>query len=110
MNEVMAIIRPDRWRATQSRIEALGLPECIQHRVLGRGRERGLRYLSRQGAAAGTGVQFFPKRMLWWIVEESQVESLIEAIIDAEPHRRIRRRQDLCIGGRGIDSHLPGGS
>lgn len=82
MNEVMAIIRPDRWRATQSRIEALGLPECIQHRVLGRGRERGLRYLSRQGAAAGTGVQFFPKRMLWWSVEESQVEPLIEAIID----------------------------
>ncbi len=83
MNEVMAIIRPDRWQSTQSRLKGLSLPECTQHRVLGRGRERGLRYLSRQGAAAGTGVQFFPKRMLWWIVEERQVEPLIEAIIDA---------------------------
>ncbi len=83
MNEVIAIIRPDRWQATQSRLEGLGPPECTQHRVLGRGRERGLRYLSRQGAAEGTGVRFFPKRMLSWIVADSQVELLIEAIIDA---------------------------
>ena len=83
MNEVIAIIRPDRWQATQSRLEGRTLPECTQHRVLGRGRERGLRYLSRQGASEGTGVQFFPKRMLSWIVAQSQVESLIGAIIDA---------------------------
>ena len=42
-----------------------------------------MRYLSREGASEGTGVQFFPKRMLSWIVADSQVEPLIEAIMDA---------------------------
>lgn len=83
LKEVIAIIRPHRWLETKQRVQRLRLHACTQHRVLGRGRERGLRYLPRQGAHAGVGVHYLPKRMVTWIVEESQVDSLVQAIIEA---------------------------
>ncbi len=83
MNEVIALIRPERWLATQARLERLAPPPSTQHRVLGRGRELGLRFLSRQGAATGAGIQYLPKRMVTWVVEEVHVAPLVEAIIEA---------------------------
>lgn len=83
MNEVIAIIRPERWRTTQATLERLAPPPSTQHRVLGRGREMGLKFLSRRGAAKGPGVQYLPKRMVTWVVEDEQVPALIEAIIQA---------------------------
>lgn len=82
MKEVIAIIRPERWPAMQLKLEELDLPEPTQHRVLGRGREQGLRYLAREGAAQGGGVRYLPKRMLSWVIEEQQVPPLIEAIVE----------------------------
>lgn len=83
MHEVIAIIRPERWHATQATLERLAPPPSTQHRVLGRGRELGLRFLSRLGAANGAGVRYLPKRMVTWVVEEAQVAPLVEAIIEA---------------------------
>ena len=88
MKEVIAIIRPERWFATRARVEQLGLPEFTEHRVLGRGRERGLRYLSRQGGA-GIGVRCLPKRMASWIVEDAQAPRLIEAVIEENQTGRL---------------------
>lgn len=82
LKEVIAIIRPQRWSATKLRVQRLRVQAFTQARVLGRGRERGLRYLPRKGAAPHTGVRYLPKRMISWIVEESQVEALICAIIE----------------------------
>ncbi len=81
MKEVLAIIRPQKWTETKRRLHALGLPACVQQRVLGRGRERGLQYLPRRGAEAGIGVRYLPKRMVSWVVEAHQVEPMVHAIM-----------------------------
>ena len=83
LKEVVAIIRPQRWSQTKLRVQRLRVQAFTQTRVLGRGRERGLRYLPRKGAAHGMGVRYLPKRMISWIVEETQVESLVRAVIEA---------------------------
>ena len=74
MKEIIAVIRPERYHETKQRVQRLRLPALTQHRVLGRGHARGLRYLPRRGAAPGMGVRYLPKRMLSWIVEDTQVE------------------------------------
>ena len=40
-------------------------------------------FLARRGAATGTGFRYLPKRMVSWVVAESQVESLVKAIMEA---------------------------
>jgi nitrite reductase (NADH) large subunit len=83
LKEVIAIIRPESWIKTKSRVEQLGIEAFTQHRVAGRGRQRGLHFLARRGAASGTGFRYLPKRLASWIVPASQVQSLVDAIIDA---------------------------
>ena len=82
LKEVIAIIRPACWTATKQRLQRLRIPAFTQQRVLGRGRERGLRYLPRHGAPAHAGVRYLPKRMISWIVEEADVRPLIDAVMD----------------------------
>ena len=89
MKEVIAVIRPERHHETKQRVQRLRLPAFTQHRVLGRGHARGLRYLPRQGAAPGTGVRYLPKRMMSWIVEDAQVDPLIRALLDANQTGRL---------------------
>ena len=102
MKEVIAIIRPERWHQTSVRVQGLclpapqsgaarqaGLSALTHHRVLGRGRERGLRYLPRQHAALGVGVRYLPKRLISWVVEETHVEPLVRAIIDVNRTGRV---------------------
>jgi nitrogen regulatory protein PII len=83
LKEVIAIIRPERWLRTRLKVESLGIFACTQHRVVGRGKQRGLHFLARRGATSGTGFRYLPKRMASWIVPERQVEKLVEAIIEA---------------------------
>ena len=83
LKEVIAIIKPERWVETKTRVQQLCLPAFTQARVLGRGRARGLRYLPRHGASTRTGMRYLPKRMISWIVEERRVEPLVQAIIAA---------------------------
>ena len=83
LKEVVAIIRPQRWLHTKLRVQRLRVQAFTQARVLGRGRERGLRYLPRKGAAIGIGVRYLPKRMISWVIEEAHVEPLVRAIIEA---------------------------
>ena len=82
MKEVIAIIRPQQWSPTKLRLQRLHVQAFTHTRVLGRGRERGLRYLPRAGAARGMGVRYLPKRMISWVVEEAHVEPLVNAIIE----------------------------
>jgi nitrite reductase (NADH) large subunit len=83
LKEVIAIIRPERWLKTKSKVESLGIFAYTQHRVVGRGRQRGLHFLARRGATSGTGFRYLPKRMASWIVAESQVDKLVETIMEA---------------------------
>jgi nitrogen regulatory protein PII 2 len=82
LKEVIAIIRPERWIKTKQKLETLGFFAYTQNRVSGRGRQGGLRFLARRGAASGTGFRYLPKRMISWIVPEAQVEMLVQAIMD----------------------------
>src|SRR5262249_50578113 len=83
LKEVVAIIRPERWHKTKLNVESLGITAFTHHRVAGRGRQRGLQFLARRGAAPETGFRFLPKRMVSWIVAESQVETLVQAIMES---------------------------
>lgn len=83
LKEVIAIIRPERWLKTKLEAESLGITAFTHHRVAGRGRQRGLQFLARRGAASGTGFRFLPKRMVSWVVAESEVEDLVQAIMES---------------------------
>gem|GEM_PF-2441496 len=83
LKEVIAIIRPECWIKTRARVQKLGIYTSIQHRVVGRGRQRGLHFLARRGAKSGTGFRYLPKRMASWIVPVSQVGPLVDAVIGA---------------------------
>jgi len=83
LKEVIAIIRPECWIKTRARVQKLGIYASIQHRVVGRGRQRGLHFLARRGAKSGTGFRYLPKRMASWIVPVSQVGPLVDAVIGA---------------------------
>ena len=82
LKEVIAVIRPERYHDTKRRAQRVRVQAFTQQRVLGRGRERGLRYLPRRGAMRGAGVPYLPKRLVSWIVEAHQVAPLIQALID----------------------------
>ena len=79
MKEIIAVIRPGCWFATRDRIERLGVTEWTEHRVLGRGRDRGLRYLAGQGGP--TGVAFLPKRLVSCLAPDAQAPALVAAIL-----------------------------
>ncbi len=79
--EVVALLRPERWAATRSRLEDFPVA-YTERRVLGRGRERGLQYLPRQGARPA-GIRCLPYRMISWEVPASLVDSVVQAILEA---------------------------
>ena len=81
MKEVIAFIRSERWQATRDALYAMGVEDLVQHRVLGRGRQRGLRYLRRASGAGAGDMLFLPKRMIVCLVADQQVEAVVEAII-----------------------------
>ena len=88
MKEVIAIIRPEKWQPTKDALQGLGVLELTQNRVLGRGRQRGLRYLRRAtrgrdgpGTMATVSVQFLPKRMVSWLVPDEMLNELLGTLI-----------------------------
>ena len=89
MKEVLAIIRPERWTATKAALGRLGLPAFTHRRVLGRGRARGLKYIPRHGAAPQTAVAWLPKRMIFWVVEDHAVTSIVQALVEANQTGRL---------------------
>lgn len=89
MKEVLAIIRPERWTATKAALGRLGLPAFTHRRVHGRGRARGLKYVPRHGAAAQTAVAWLPKRMIFWVVEDHAVTSIVTALVEANQTGRL---------------------
>ena len=82
LKEVIAVIRPQRWQATKQRLQRLRLPAFTHQRVVGRGRERGLRYLPRASASGQTAVRYLPKRMISWIVEAHHVDAVVQALLE----------------------------
>jgi nitrogen regulatory protein PII 2 len=78
MVEIMAIIRRKRAAATKEELSRIGCAGYTAFPVLGRGRQRGLR-----GEPGGEGLAFLPKVLFDLVVEESQAQETIEAMIRA---------------------------
>ena len=83
MKEIVAMLRPERWQATREALRAEGIYEDFQQRVLGRGRQRGLRYLRPASGGKETGMEYLPKRMGVWIVPDDQTDLVIATIVQA---------------------------
>ena len=81
MKEIIAIIRSDKWQATREAADVVGAEEIMHRRVLGRGRQRGLRYLRPLSGGEEGGMQYLPKRMAEWLIEDERAEALVAAII-----------------------------
>lgn len=83
MKEVIAVVRPERWLAVKTAAAKAGATAFTQHRVLGRGRTRGLAYLPKKGADAGSAVTYLPKRLALFLVPDDGVDGLVAALIAA---------------------------
>lgn len=81
MKEIIAIIRPEKYLPTTVAVTESGAEEVMEQRVMGRGRQGGLRYLRPGTEGQSESVQFLPKRMLSWWVTEERVDAMVEAII-----------------------------
>jgi nitrogen regulatory protein PII 2 len=81
MKEVIAMVRPEKWRATQDAIYAVGVADFIHYHVKGRGKQQGLRR-SAQPLTTGDGdVSLLPKRMVICFVPDEKAAELVQAII-----------------------------
>ena len=81
MKEVIAFIRPEKWAAAQAAIADIGVEAITQHRVLGRGKQQGLRYLRRATDSGQGDMPYLPKRMVVCIVADNICTALVNAII-----------------------------
>jgi len=86
MKEIIALIRPSRAVITKQNLNSEGFPAYSSLRVLGRSRQRGLRYAARpfffwRGKSDNTGVQFVPKVYLSLVVADRDVPLVIQCLI-----------------------------
>ena len=87
MKEIYAIVRPDRDRQTKAALAQAGITACTTVRVLGRGRQGGLRYEENGGKEHSPrsmiGMRYLPKKLLYVVVDDGLYEVAVEAIIKA---------------------------
>ncbi|MBI1955328.1 MAG: molybdopterin-dependent oxidoreductase [Acidobacteria bacterium] len=79
LKEILAFIRPQRHQVTRQALEAAGVVSYTSFRVLGRGRQGGLKFPDATKAEAA--IRFLPKQCFSIVVEESQVPAALEAIL-----------------------------
>ncbi len=97
MKEIIAIIRPKKVEATKEALEKLGFPCLTALAVLGRGHQRGIAaelnislrsdLLSRGKTTAG--LKYIPKRMLTIIVSDTDVDSVVQKIVEVNQTAQI---------------------
>lgn len=87
--EIMAIVRPERHGATQRALEEVGIVAYTVHPVLGRSRQRGVRFPA-EGAvkrcnktAPSAAIQFLPKLLFMIVVDAPTRHAAIRALTQA---------------------------
>lgn len=80
LKEILAVVRPEKQIATRQALEAAGIYGYTAASVLGRGRQRGLKFRSDGKEAA---IRFLPKHFFSIVVEEERAASAVAAIIKA---------------------------
>ncbi|MBK8870656.1 MAG: P-II family nitrogen regulator [Elusimicrobia bacterium] len=85
MKEVMAILRPSQWGRTKQKLTEAGILAFTQRRVFGRGKQRGLQYwvAKKKTDRSEMGISFIPKRIVILVLPESQVNTAVNALIEA---------------------------
>ncbi len=81
LKEVIAILRPHKHVETRKALEAAGIFSYTTQTVLGRSKQRGLRFQS-EGKEAVT-IKFLPKQYFSIVVSEKQLSAAIYAIMKA---------------------------
>lgn len=81
MKEIIAIIRPKQWQKTKNKLMEEGFTGFTVQRCHGRGKQKGLQYLSKSGAAK-EGIQFLPKRMVTILASDDEVQKITEILIE----------------------------
>ncbi len=81
MKEIVAIIRPNQWQKTKAKLLEEGFTSFTVHRVYGRGRQKGLQYLSKSGKIE-EGIRFLPKRMVTLFVGDGDVQTVTELLME----------------------------
>ena len=82
--EIIAIVRPGKRLATRQALEAAGVVAYTSYGILGRSRQRGLRFRSGEGSdGSEVVIKFLPKQLFLVIVEERQVQAAVQAVIKA---------------------------
>ena len=82
LKEVVAVIRQDKHIATRHALEAIGIYSYTTLSVLGRSRQRGLRYQDASGKEV-VAIRFLPKQFFSIMVDESRLKATLAAIIHA---------------------------
>jgi nitrogen regulatory protein PII len=83
MKEIVAVIRPERWKKTRQAIFDSGGTGITQQRALGRGQQSGLKYLSMLSTDEPQVVGYLPKRIVTCVVQAEHVDRVVESIISA---------------------------
>ena len=81
LKEIVAILRPEKHPATRQALESAGIYSYTTTAVLGRSRQRGLKFQS-EGKEA-VAIKFLPKQLFSIVVGEREVEAAVAAIIKA---------------------------
>lgn len=79
LKEVIAVIRPNMWQKTKQALHEEGFTAFTVHIVYGRGKEKGLHYLTAKGKS---GITFLPKRMITILVNTEDVQPLVQLLME----------------------------
>ncbi|MGH7273805.1 MAG: molybdopterin-dependent oxidoreductase, partial [Nitrospiria bacterium] len=85
LQEIIAILRPGKRLATRQALEAAGVVSYTVYGVLGRSRQRGLKFKSASSENKNdeVAIKFLPKELFSIVVEESMVKKAVNAIMKA---------------------------
>jgi DMSO/TMAO reductase YedYZ molybdopterin-dependent catalytic subunit len=81
LKEVIAFVRPGKQLATRQALEAAGIYAYTTATVLGRSRQRGLRFQSGEGESVA--IKFLPKQYFSIMVDASRLPAVIAALMKA---------------------------
>ena len=83
--EIMALVRPSKRIATRQALETVGVAGYTTYPVLGRSRQRGLKFTAPASSASTQdfAIKFLPKQLFSVVVEASRVKAAVDAIIKA---------------------------
>ena len=85
MKEIVAIIRPNKMIPTKQALDKINSPSITALSVLGRGYQKGIAEELNINIAPVSkhkvAMKFIPKRMLFIVVEDSEVDLVIDTLI-----------------------------